>query len=135
MSARRLETSSSEAASTDSSWVSSRLSMREPARSARSDTGRESAFFKSSAASWVMRSFYPERVRWKQEQNNPHPRKKKAVGINLSPCPHPSFAPFASRMVVRDECVGGWARFGRSDELGAYPCGFVYARAGLLAVL
>src|SRR5260370_8925952 len=59
--------------------------MREPARSARSDTGRESAFFKSSAASWVMGSFYPQRVRLRQERNEPYTGKKKTVGIDLSP--------------------------------------------------
>jgi len=32
-----------------------------------------------------MNSFYPERVRLRQERNKPHPGKKKAVGINLSP--------------------------------------------------
>src|SRR5216683_7129946 len=77
MSAMRRATSSSQAASTDSSCVSSRLSIREPARSARSDTGRESAFFKSSAASWVMGSFYPERVPLRQERNKPYTGKKK----------------------------------------------------------
>src|SRR6266478_210404 len=76
MSAMRRATSSSQAASTDSSCVSSRLSMREPARSARSDTGRESAFFKSSAASLVMASFYPQRARCRQEPNNPCSEKK-----------------------------------------------------------
>src|SRR5258708_1320661 len=56
MSAMRRATSSSQAAATDSSCVSSKLSMREPARSARSDTGRDSAFFKSSAASFALTS-------------------------------------------------------------------------------
>src|SRR6267143_2757287 len=32
-----------------------------------------------------MNSFYPERVRLRQERNKPYPGKKKAVGINLSP--------------------------------------------------
>ena len=32
-----------------------------------------------------MGSFYPERVRLRQERNEPHSGKKKAVGIDLSP--------------------------------------------------
>ena len=32
-----------------------------------------------------MNSFYPERVRLRQERNKPYPGKKKALGINLSP--------------------------------------------------
>src|SRR2546429_8740494 len=46
--------------------------MREPARSARSDTGRESAFFKRSAASWVMNLFYSEKTQLRQEAKNPY---------------------------------------------------------------
>jgi len=38
-----------------------------------------------------MGSFYAERVPLRQERNKPYTGKKKAVGINLSPCPHPSF--------------------------------------------
>src|SRR5882762_5092022 len=72
MSAMRRATSSSQAAATDSSCVLSRLSMREPARSARSDTGRESAFFKRSAASWVMNLFYSEKAQLRQEAKNPY---------------------------------------------------------------
>src|SRR5580693_8504623 len=46
--------------------------MREPARSARSDTGRESAFFKRSAASWVMSLFYSEKAQLRLEPKNPY---------------------------------------------------------------
>jgi hypothetical protein len=55
ISAMRRATSSSQAAATASSCVSSRLSMSEPARSARSDTGRESAFSKARRlpGSWL----------------------------------------------------------------------------------
>src|SRR5271168_2146310 len=69
-SAMRRAISSSQAAATDSSCVLSRLSMSEPARPARSDTGRARAFFKRSAASRVIRSFYYEKVRWERGQNS-----------------------------------------------------------------
>ena len=52
-SAMRRAISWSQASATESSSELSRLSIREPARSARSATERESAFFSSSVASWL----------------------------------------------------------------------------------
>jgi len=53
-SSMRLTISASQAACTDSSSASSRLSIREPASSARSATERLSAFLRRSDASWLI---------------------------------------------------------------------------------
>jgi len=80
----RRATSSSQAASTDSSCVSSRLSI-ESQQGRRVPIRKRERFFQKLGGFLGHASILPERVRLRQGRNKPYAGKKKAVGINLSP--------------------------------------------------